>query len=63
MDDFEIMATVMCRQAGIDMGVEDLVLVRLLYDAAFGQLDGLEHIDPAQLPAEPIDPRSPPGER
>ncbi len=61
MDEFEVMATAMCRQVGIDIGVEDLALVRLMYKAAFGQLDVLEHIDPAQLPAEPIDPRSAPG--
>lgn len=61
MDDFEVMATALCRQAGIDITIEDLVLVRLIYDTAFGQLDVLEHVDPAQLPAEPIDPRSAPG--
>lgn len=55
MDEFEVMATAMCRQAGIDVGVEDLVLVRLMYDAAFGQLDVLEPVDSAQFPAEPID--------
>ena len=47
MDEFEVMATAMCRQAGIDIGIEDLVLVRLMYDAAFGQLDAIEPVDPA----------------
>ena len=61
MDEFEVMATAMCRQAGIDIGIEDLVLVRLMYDAAFGQLDAIEPVDPGQLPAGPIDPRGAPG--
>jgi hypothetical protein len=61
MDEFEVMATAMCRQTGIDIGIEDLVLVRLMYDAAFGQVDAVDTVDPGQLSAGPIDAGGAPG--
>jgi hypothetical protein len=60
MSDFQDWARATYRQAGIEVGDNELVLVELIYAGALGQLEMLDRIDLEEFPARGIDLRHAP---